>query len=209
MPAITDPKQLIANDIETCLLAIRHASYEGELDTTANCPSCDKENTYAIDSQQMLSTVTHLQPEYFIETANGIRIYARPLNYQALIKTLQLQFEQEKLVSSVQDKNATDDESLKILSKTLTSMAKTNETVLISCVDKIVILADSTEVTNHAYIAEFLNNVEKNTITQVSALIAEINKVGVKKTLSATCQHCKHTWELAANFNPVTFFTQS
>lgn len=209
VPAIRQPKKLIANDIDACLLAIRHASYGDNLDIKVDCPECKKENTFAINITQSLATIVPLKEEYFLETDGGIRIYVKPMDFPLLVKTLRQQFEQEKIINASQNTVITDDARMALFSKTIKNISDMAQEIILGCVAKILIINDGIEVTDKDHIKEFIGNIEKDIIESINELINEINNSGVKKTMNAECQHCPHKWETSIDFNPLTFFSQS
>lgn len=209
VPAIRNPKKLIANDIDACLLAIRHASYGDDLDIIVNCPGCEKENSFSLNITQSLATIIPLNDEYFLETNNGIRIYVKPMDFPLLVKTLRQHFEQEKIMNATQNTALTDDARMSLFSKTVKNISDMTQEIILGCIAKILIIDDGTEVTDKDHIKEFIGNIEKDVIESINNLLKEINSSGVKKTMDAKCQHCDHEWEASIDFNPLTFFSQS
>lgn len=209
VPAIKQPKKLIANDIDALLMGIKHASYGDDIETLADCPECNTENKFSINISQSLANIRPLKDEYFIETENGMRIYGTPLTFPLLVKTLQQQFEQEKIIAGAKNTELSEEKKLILFSKSINSMAKMSNDLLLGCVQKIVIPDAEEPITNKKHIADFLNNVEKYLIEQLSDLLNQINTDGMIKTLKAKCAQCEHEWEVAIDFNPMTFFSES
>lgn len=209
VPAIKTPETLIANDIDALLLAIKHASYGDDIETKADCPECSAENTFVLNISQSLTNITPLEKEYFIETSAGMRIYGKPLAFPLLIKTLQQQFEQEKIMAIINKDNTTDDQKMKLFSTSINKIAKMSSDLISGSVLKITIPDVEEEITNEKHITDFLNNVEKELIGQIHDLLNEINNTGITKTLEATCNECEHKWTVNIDFNPMTFFSES
>lgn len=209
IPAIKKPKELLANDIDACLLAIKHASYGDDIETNADCPECDAENSFSINITQSIANITPLKDEYFIETEDGMRIYGKPLTFRLLIKTLRQQFEQEKIMSDAQNPAISDEQKLKLFSRSFSAMADMTGELILGCIKQIVVPDTDEPITDEKHIEEFLNNVEKERIEQINTLLQEINSAGIKKTLTAKCKKCEHEWEVNIDFNPMTFFTES
>lgn len=209
IPNIKKPDALIANDIDACLLGIKHASFGDDIDTAVECPSCSADNTFSINISQSLATISKLDPEYFIETEDGMRIYAKPMVFPLLLTTLRQQFEQEKIVTAAQDIKISEERQMKLISTGVDNMAKMSRELLLGCIDKITIPDREEPITNTNHIEDFLNNVEKTLIEKIEKLLSTINNAGIKKTMTAKCKHCEHEWEVAIDFNPMTFFMGS
>lgn len=209
VPAIKQPKKLIANDIDALLMGIKHASYGDDIETLANCPECSAENKFSINISQSLANIHPLEDEYFIETENRMRIYGTPLTFPLLVKTLQQQFEQEKIITSAKNTELSEEQKMALFSKSINNMAKMSNDLLLGCIQKIVVPDVEAPITDKKHIEDFLNNVEKYLIEQVSDLLNKINTDGMIKTLKAKCTQCEHEWEVAIDFNPMTFFSES
>ena len=124
VPAIKNPKQLLSNDIDSLLIAIRHASYGDDLEVDSQCPKCDAKNKFTINVTQSLSKMVKLDPEYFVGTQDGIKIYVKPFSYNEVVQSLKAQFEQHKLAQNLSNENLPEEERLRILQQKIQSMMK-------------------------------------------------------------------------------------
>lgn len=209
VPAVKQPNKLLSNDTEALMSAIRHATYGDEIDIKVACPSCKKDNKFGIGIGHSLSTMTFLEDEYKIGTADGIEIYVRPSTYDEIIKGYKSQFEQQQLAKAVKDKTLSEEEKIKIYSRAFTTMSDVNASLVTDCVIKIVVTESGLAVTDREHIREFLEGSSNSVFKSINNMLTEINAVGVKKQFTAVCEHCKHHWEADIDLNPVNFFTES
>jgi len=208
VPAVKNPKKLLNNDIDVLLIAIRHATYGETLEMDIACPKCDHNNHVGINISQTTSTIGKLEPEYFVDMNEDIRIFVQPFTYTEVIKALQAQFEQYRIAQNLSDLADDDDKKLKLYSTSFTKLANLNAELISASIRKVTI-GDKQEVTDKKHILEFLENIDKATYANIDSLIEEINKIGIKKDFSVTCEECKHSWNANIDFNPVNFSTAS
>lgn len=208
VPGVKQPEKLLSNDIDALLIAIRYATYGESIDIKSDCPSCKKENTFGVNVSDSLHSMSKLDEEYSLETADGIKIYVQPFSYKETLLAMKGQFEQHKIAKSITIDQLDEDSRLKMFSKSFSEVVDLNAKLIINCVVKIV-APDGTEVKDKSHIKEFLDNSESHVFSEIDKLIRSINDIGVRKNFKATCQHCNHEWDSEINFNPVSFFTES
>lgn len=204
IPAVKNPRALLTNDIDTLITAIRYATYNDTLETSIKCPNCSHENTYKLDLRYSLDNMSTLEPEYFVNLDSGLVVYVKPYAFPEILAALHAQFEQSKLAKAVDSDSVSDTERSKIFSKAFKDIAKSKFDIMCGSIVKIV-NNENLNVSDKTYIKEFLQNIDKKSVDKISDLIAEINKVGIKKTFTATCEKCNHVWESEIDFNPVNF----
>lgn len=209
VPAVKDPKKLLANDIDTLMIAIRHATYGDDLEVNVACPKCEHANKFAINITQSLATMAKLDPEYAIELPDGIKIFVKPFSYQDTILAMRAQFEQYKIAKNISNDKLSDDDRVRIFSKSFNEISNLSMQLISNCIIKITQEAEDLEVTEKPFILEFIQNIEKHVFGELDALVKEINSIGVNKTFNAKCEKCEHEWEASIDFNPINFFTES
>lgn len=204
VPGVKNPRLLLANDIDALITAIRYATYNDTLETQIKCPSCKHENNYKLDLQYALDNMSMLEPEYFVNI-DDLTIFVRPYIFPDLLKGLHAQFEQNKLVRAVGNESITDTQRSDIFRKAFKEIAVTKFDLMCSSIVKIVNEQKGLDVSDKAFIKEYLMNIDKKSVDKISDLLEEINKIGIKKTFTATCEKCNHQWESEIDFNPVNF----
>lgn len=205
IPTLKQPKMLLANDIEALITAIRYATFNDTLETTLNCPKCKTENTFKLDLQYALDNMSFLEPEYVVNLESGLSVFVKPYSFAEMLKSLHSQFEQTKLVRAMESETIGDDQRVAILGKAFKTVAVAKFEVLSASIAKIVDESNNVNVTDRAYIQDFLQNIDKKSLDKISDLIDEINKIGIKKSFTAKCDKCSHEWENEIDFNPVNF----
>ena len=205
IPAVKNVRALLANDIEALITAIRCATYNDGLETELLCPKCEHESTFKLDLQYAVDNMEFLEPEYVVNLESGLSVFVNPYSYPDLLKGLHAQFEQSKITRSIENRNLSEEEKMQIFGKVFTDVARLTVDLMVSSIVKIVDESNNVCVTDKNYIADFLQNIDRTSVNQIDDLIKEINKVGIKRTFTATCEKCQHTWENNIDFNPVNF----
>ena len=67
------------------LIAIRHATYGETLEMDIACPKCDHNNHVGINISQTTSTIGKLEPEYFVDMNEDIRIFVIFIRFGIII----------------------------------------------------------------------------------------------------------------------------
>lgn len=205
VPAVKNPRILLTNDIDALITAIRYATFNETLETSLNCPKCNAENTYKLNLQYALDNMTELDPEYVVNLETGLSIFVRPYTFPDVMKTLLMQFEQNKLARAVENERLSDDARSKIFSEAFSKISMSKYELISNSIVKIVDESKNINVSDKKFIAEFLHNIDRNSLDKINDLIREINDVGIKRTFTAKCEKCQHTWESEIDFNPVNF----
>jgi hypothetical protein len=202
---LKQPRTLLTNDIDALITAIRYATFNDSLETTMNCPKCTHENTFKIDLQYALDNMTELEAEYVVNLENGLSIFVKPYSFPELLKALHSQFEQTKLVRAFEGDNVTSEKKSAIFTTAFKEIATIKFDLLTASIVKIVDEKNNVNVSDAKFVREFLQNIDKKSVDKISDLIDEINQVGIKRSFTAKCEKCEHTWESGIDFNPVNF----
>ena len=207
VPDVQNPKKLLSCDIDVLMIAVRVASYGDDASMDSKCPKCDESNTFTLSLDTLLNHTETLEDSYEVVLENNLTIYLIPGKFENLVRQQKAAFQNTKLENAITNPDLSDDQRLKILSQVFEQVSKFNYELVLEAVSKVVFTNDEglQEITNRKHIGEWLKNVEKSTIDMIHEKIAEINKVGIQKVLSATCTACEHTWEASIEFNPVNF----
>lgn len=205
VPAVSDPRILLTNDIDALITAIRYATYNDSLETTLSCPSCEHENLFKLNLQQSLDGMSFLEPEYVVNLDSGLSIFVKPYGFPELLKGLHAQFEQSKVTRAIESDTVTDDQRMRLFATAFKELASITYGLMVNSVLKVVDESNNVNVTDKKDIADFLNNIDKKSVDKIGALIQEINLIGIKRTFTARCEKCDHTWESEVDFNPVNF----
>lgn len=205
VPAVPNPKLLLSNDIDAIITAIRYATYNDSLETEIVCPNCKHENLFKLDLQYSLDHMTYLDSEYVVNLDSGVSVFVKPYGYPELLQGLHAQFEQSKLVRTVESDSITEEQRVKLFADSFKQLSKITFELMCNSVIKVVDESKDVNVTDKEFIKEFLQNIDKKSADKVSDLIKEINQVGIKRVFTAKCVKCAHEWENEIDFNPVNF----
>ena len=205
VPAVKNPRVLLTNDIDALITAIRFATFDDNLETSIHCPSCGTENTFKLDLEYALDNMDFLEPDYVVNLDSGISVYVKPYSFPDLLKGLHAQFESSKLDRAMASETLTDEERTNIFGKAYKEMATLTYELMLNSIIKVVDESNNVNVTNKSHIKEFLFNIDKKSADKISDIVKEINHIGIKRTFTAKCEKCDHSWESEIDFNPVNF----
>jgi len=208
VPDVSNPKKLLSCDIDVLMIAVRVASYGDNASMDADCPKCGTENTFTLNLDTLLNHTETLEDSYEVILDNNLTVYITPGRFDGLVKQQKAAFQNTKLEQAIINPDLSDEQRMKILSRVFEQVSKFNFEIVHEAVQKVLFTDDEgelVEITNKNHIGDWLMNIGKATSDKIEEKIAEINKVGIEKTLTATCTKCEHTWEARIEFNPVNF----
>lgn len=207
VPAIKKPRMLIGNDVEVLLIAIQAATYGDEVTIKEKCPECKTENEVVASIDAVLSTMTLLEQSYVFETKNHLTIEVRPFSYESTVKAGISSF---KSVRSLQALAQITDEfqRLQTFSENFKQIAALNFELLIDSVASVKGKTANGEpfvVSDRKNIVEFLENCDAEVGKLVESKVADVNKIGIDKTVHIKCTNCEHEFTKDIGFDPVNF----
>lgn len=205
VPALKKPRELLKPDIDALITAIRYATYNDSLEMTINCPKCGAENTYKLDLQYALDNMSFLEDNHVVNLDNGLSVFVRPYTFPDLLAGLHSQFETTKLARSIESPNLTEQQRASAFTSAFKEIAITKFKLMTSNIVRIVDDAKGINVTSKEHISDFLQNTDRDVIAKIDAMVEQINALGIKKTFTAKCTTCEHSWESEVDFNPVNF----
>jgi hypothetical protein len=156
----------------------------------------------------LLNHTETLDDSYEVVLENNLTIYVTPGRFESLVKQQKVAFQSTKLEQAIVNPDLSDEQRMKILSQVFGQVSKFNYELVLEAIEKVVFTDEEgeiVEITDRNHIGSWLKNIEKTTSDKIQEKIAEINKVGIEKTLTATCLKCEHTWDARIEFNPVNF----
>lgn len=205
VPAISDPRILLTNDIDAIVTAIRYATYNDSLETELSCPSCGHSNSYKLDLQYSIDNMSFLDSEYVVNLDSGLSVFVKPYGFPELLKGLHAQFEQSKLTRAIENEAISEEERMKLFASAFKEVSLVTYTLMLNSIVKVVDESNNINVNDKNNIKEFLQNIDKKSVDKISDLIKEINLIGIKKSFTAVCEKCANSWESEVDFNPVNF----
>jgi hypothetical protein len=207
MPNIKDAWKMPSVDVDTCLIAMRIASYGHKMDFTNKCPHCKAEHDYAVDLRVMLDSIKC--PDYDKDLDIGvIKIKFRPQMYWETNFTNKTSFEVRKLQMALEalPGDEEDEEKTKALTDQLMRVNEINHSVMASSIEYIEIVESGERVGDQNFIKDFLNEVDRKIFDQIQNEITKLQEQGAVKPVKVNCNSCNEPLDIAILFDYSNFF---
>lgn len=210
VPAIKKPRKLLACDIDALMIAIREASYGEDATLALVCPNdkCKADNEFSLNLDLLLNDTEILEESYEVVLPSQLTVYLKPGTFDTMNRQNKAAFENAKVQRAMSNPTLTDEVQMAMLAQVFKALTKLNFEMIETAIEKIMFTNEEGEeqsVTNKQQISEFIKNIDKSSVDIIDTKISEINKIGIAKTLDATCSTCGHKWEAPIEFNPVNF----
>ena len=158
IPAITNAWEMPALDIDTCLVAIRMATYGTKMQVKVFVPKTKIEKDMELDLQAALDRLlSHTYEEKFLY--QNMEVTTRPLTYKEFTEAAIKAFEDQRLAAMVQDKEMPEEEKIKRFQASFSKLTDINIQMVSASVASIRV--DGQVVTDKTQIQEFLENTSK------------------------------------------------
>jgi NADH dehydrogenase/NADH:ubiquinone oxidoreductase subunit G len=211
IPEVHDVKRLSQPDLDALFLGIKSATNNGKHEMTRTCVQCKHENTFDIQCNQLLDSMTYIEDSDTVINIDGdIKVHIKPYDFEMRSLLIQHQLEERKALSII-EKNITDNnlEKADQFARSLEKMSRLSFRLIADSVTAIEILGkDRQFVDNKEHIAEWMTNVNKSTSDAIVSAVNALNEVGPPKTTAAQCTNCGHTWTETLTFDPALFFSR-
>ena len=211
IPEVHDVKRLSQPDLDALFLGIKSATNNGKHEMTRTCVQCKHENTFDIQCNQLLDSMTYIEDSDTVINIDGdIKVHIKPYDFEMRSLLIQHQLEERKALAII-EKNITDNnlEKADQFARSLEKMSRLSFRLIADSVTAIEILGkDRQFVDNKEHIAEWMTNVNKSTSDAIVSAVNALNEVGPPKTTAAQCTNCGHTWTETLTFDPALFFSR-
>ena len=158
IPAITNAWEMPALDIDTCLVAIRMATYGTKMQVKVFVPKTKIEKDMELDLQAALDRLlSNTYEEQFLY--QNMEVTTRPLTYKEFTEAAIKTFEEQRLAAMVQDKEMPEEEKIKRFQSSFSKLTDINIQMVSASVASIRV--DGQTVTDKTQIQEFLENTSK------------------------------------------------
>jgi len=211
MPNIKDAWQIKSHDVDTILIAIRIATYGETMDLQFNVPTINEQVTHTINLPATLDQIRQDKIQNSITLKDGLIVETRPLTYRDMTQTSLQTFQQQKMYSSVQNSDISDEEKVKRFDESFKALTELNSKVLLKNISKVT-TPEGAEVSDPEQIKEFVDNANATLITELQDELAVIRVQGSVKplTLKATEDQIKKgapaTYQVPVTFDTANFF---
>jgi hypothetical protein len=210
IPNIKDAWTIPSVDLDVVLVAIRMASYGETIDMSAPIPNTQLTRDYNFNIQQLydqLQSAT-FQSEFPIE---GFTVKIKPVTYRTSTQQAIKAFEEQRVFSIIENEDIDPKVKLERFQKSFANLTDINQNVLIDSVTSITPNGGE-EVTNPAYLKEFLEGCDASVFNAISDHIkAQKEKYTIKPlTVKATKEEIEagapESFELPITFDQSNFF---
>lgn len=212
VPEIKQPKLLCQPDLEAIFVGIKSATNNGKFDITSVCPKCKHDNTFEIQCNHILDSMTYIEDsDTCIDIDGNMRVYVKPYDLTMRNIIVQRQLEERKVLDDVEKDAALNNNMVRAsaYAKSIEKLSRLTFKLVADSVTKIEILDNPiTVVTDKEHISEWLVNVNKNISDAIIGAVTTLNNTGPIKTTPAQCEMCQHQWTETLNFDPTLFFSR-
>ena len=205
IPNIRNAWAMPSVDLDTVLIAIRIASYGEKMEYTSTCPKCENSDNYEIDLRQFLDMPVDLQGYENAFDYKGITVSLRPLDYNSVNQQNLEQFEQQRLMTMVNDTTideATKQKRFQEIFNILTTYTIQN---VVGSIEKLT-TPEGITVIDPMHLKDFVENSERIFFQTLKDKLLDIKNKFPEKTVSTVCDTCSNEYTIPFTFDQSNFF---
>jgi hypothetical protein len=166
MPNIKNAWMIPSIDVDAILIAIRIATYGEQIDLDIAVPGTAITKTYTTDLRLALDKLLSAVYDTEIKINDELTAFVRPINYQEYTKNSIKTLEEQRIFSIVNSQELSEHQKIEQFNKSFKILTEINIGTIIRSIDKIV--TPDGEVTDPAYINEFVSNSDKEFFNKVT-----------------------------------------
>ena len=203
VPNITDPWAIPSIDLSALLCSVRLASYGHEMNITSSCPKCGHTHDVTVDLREVLDAIQ--MPDYNIGlTIGDLNFYFTPLSYRQLNEISRIQYEDSKLMQTLQNAELSEEERLGKLGEAFRRVTALTVRSIAASIGSIK--TQDSMVTDRAQIEELLMNAPKSLFESVKNAVISLREQTELKPVSMTCEECTHQYKQEFTLDMSNFF---
>jgi len=209
IPAIKNPWEMPAMDLDACLIAIRIATYGEKMEVSIKVPVTGEEKDFDLDLRIMLDQFSNVDYNREVEV-NGMKVLLRPLSYAEFTETSRKTFEEQRIFKVLNDSNISEGDKLSTFNESFRKLTDLTMLTLEKSIAEIQIEEET--VSDKEFIREFIQNSDKTLFEKVSDHVEqERTKFQVKPLIvDATPEELEkgvpETYEVPVTFDQSSFF---
>ena len=203
MPNIKNAWVIPSIDLDTILSAIRIATYGHTLEIGTTCPKCEEEAEYGVDLRKIIEQLDIGEYDSSINSGD-LEIHIKPLTYKDINESSLVQFEEQKIASVLEDTEMSEEEKLKLLSKTFKKISEVTITTISKSIEYIK--TPETMVSDSEQINEFLHNCERSVFETIKNKVLTLRSNSELKPLHIKCMECENEYEQPFTLDMSNFF---
>ena len=209
IPAIKEPFNMPAMDLDACLIAIRIATYGEKMDININVPVTNEEKSFDLDLRIMLDQFTNVTYDHIVQMGD-LSIELKPLTYQEFTNTSKATFDEQRIFNVLNDSNISENDKLSSFTESFRKLTDLTISTLEMSIASITMGEDV--VTDRNHIKEFIANTDKGLFEKVTNHIeAQREKFQIRPLIvDATPEELEAgvpvTYEVPVTFDQSNFF---
>jgi len=206
VPNIKNAWAIPAIDVDTILISIRIASYGHVMEMSTRCPKCNTDAEHGVDMRIMLDQI--ISPDYQESLIHrDMEFFFRPMTYKDINENNQMQFEEQRVLQTLNSADSSDEDKVKAMStalKTITELTVKAMTLSISAIKTPTAL-----VTEKGFIEDFLKNCDKNLFSQIRDRVILLKGQSEIQPLAIKCSECENEYQQAITLDMASFFADA
>ena len=204
-----NPKKLLVIDVEALLLGAKLASGNRDIEYDIQCPKCGKKGRHGKDIDTLLQQFNVPDDEFVYETKNKLKIYLQPLIWEDHVDITNIVFKQSTLITTAKNEELSEEFKKRIMTEMLNLLLEIEMKTITYSIQKIT-MPTGDEVTDRNLIMEFVENLDKFTIDELSTRITHIrDDFGIDNSSTIICNECEHEWvHQSSRYDPTNFFSK-
>jgi hypothetical protein len=210
-PDVKNVKKLMSPDLEAIFLGIKIGTTGGKYDVDRVCPKCSNQMTFEVNCEYLMSTMTYVEDsDTVLNINNELEIRIKPYNLEMRRMFITKQFEEDRLLKSIDANNKELDEFQKadILQKSIEKISRITFNLVSQSIESVRLIKQGLNVNDAANISEWLVNIPKSQADIVINAVNKLNEIGINKKVQARCEKCGHEWEDELSLDPTSFFSR-
>ena len=188
--------------MDAILVAVRIATNGNEMDIETTCPSCSEDQQYGINLSIVLNNFIPGDYNTTLDV-NNLKIKFKPLSYKEITQSSISQFEMQKAIVQINSMEEGPEREEKT-KQMLIAITKTTMEVLANTIGSII--TPDVEVTEKAYILDFLQNTDNKTFEAIKDRSIKLKETTQTKPLHMKCINCNHEYDQPFTLNVSDFF---
>lgn len=211
VPNMLDPWQMVNYDTDVILLAIRIATYGETMEIKFVTPVTNEEQSATVNLPQMLEQIAKFKIEDYATTSKGFKVKISPLTYKTLTKVQVAQFEQQKILGTINDSALTEQQKQTAFSKSWHNINDVNFSLLVDSIGEIT-SPDGDVVNDRKQILDFVAKADTKTIKEIEKKLQELRvqaqtpPLKIKATEEQVKAGVPATFEVPMTFDNSNFF---
>ena len=192
-------------DLDTILIGIRIASYGEKMEYTSTCPKCENADNYEIDLRQFMDMPVDINVYSKPFEYKGMQVFVQPISYDTLNKQNLENFEQQRLITMINDAELSAEEKQSRFAEIFQTMTSYTLANIVGSISKIV-TPDGIVVANESHINDYVRNSERQFYEALKNYLEEITKAIPEKNVSIKCAECSNDYTTPFTFDQSNFF---